>query len=247
MVDMDWYDPQYLFIATRDWLMANPHWAGVVMFALAAAESLAGVGILVPGITAFFAIGSLIGVDVLNFWSMLICAIAGAIVGDNLSFWLGKHYRDRLWRVWPLSRYPELPVQGQQFFAKHGGKSVIFGRFVGPIRAIVPAVAGMSNMSSTRFFAVNVFSAILWAPLVLIPGMLFGEAIADAKAYLFEMLLFVLVFFGLLNLWMWGCKRWYQPEQLLLSLTKIGVSLALLLALSAGVATWWWQWRMAVL
>lgn len=242
---MDWYDPQALFEATRQWLIANPQFAGLITFAIAAGESLAGVGMLVPGITLFFAIGSLIGVDVLSFWPILLWAIAGAVVGDNLSFWAGKYFKQRLWNIWPLSKYPELPQQGEAFFQKHGGKSIVLGRFVGPVRAIVPAVAGMSNMSSRYFFLVNVASAIVWAPVVLLPGVLFGDAIEAAKDYLLELLIIALVFFGLLNGWMFLVKRWYQPKALWQWLPQSMIVLALLCLSTAAVGWWWWDWRAA--
>lgn len=240
---MDWYDPQALFQATQEWLQTNQHWAGVIAFVIAAAESLAGIGILVPGITLFFAIGALIGTGELNFWIIAWWAFAGAVLGDNLSYWLGKRYRAQLWSVWPLSRYPNLPLQGEQFFAKHGGKSIIFGRFVGPIRAVVPAVAGMSNMPSGYFFAVNVLSALLWAPLILLPGVLFGDAIEQAKSYLFEILLIALVFFGLLNGWMWLAKRWYNGQRPAQSMLKITAALLALMIVCTTAGWAWWQLR----
>lgn len=240
---LDWYDPQALFEVTRQWMIANPHWAGLATFVIAAAESLAVVGILVPGIAIFFAIGSLIGIDVLDFWPILLWAIAGAVVGDNISFWLGKTFKTRLWHIWPLSKYPDLPESGAQFFQKHGGKSIIFGRFVGPIRAIVPAVAGMSNMSGRYFLLVNVFSAILWAPVILLPGVLFGEAAQKAQAFFPELLLLMAAFFGLLNIWMWLVKRWYRPAQPLAWLPKAVVSLCVLLVIAGAIGWFWWQWR----
>lgn len=180
-----------------DWLTLNPHWGGGVIFAVALAESLAIVGILVPGVALLFGLATLIGTDVLPLWPMLLWATAGAIIGDQLSFWLGWRFKQKLWRIWPLSRYPALVVKSEQFFARHGGKGIVLGRFVGPIRPIIPALAGMSGMSYRYFTVVNVLSALVWAPVYLLPGAVFGASL-QAFSQLQLMLAFgVIVLIGL--------------------------------------------------
>ena len=64
-----------------------------------------------------------------------------------------------------------------RFFEKYGGKSVAFGRFVGPMRAVIPLVAGMMGMPTGRFLAANILSAIVWAPVYLLPGIVFGASL----------------------------------------------------------------------
>ena len=127
--------------------------------------------------------GALIATGYLDFWPTTLIATAGAIAGDGLSYWLGYHYRDRLLRFWPLSKYPSLIKQGQSFFSQHGKKSVVLGRFFGPLRAIVPTIAGMSLMPASQFYASNILSAIAWAPLYLLPGILFGMSLQLAKEF----------------------------------------------------------------
>lgn len=157
-----------------DWLAAHPGWAGALVFAVAFGESLAIVGLIVPGAILMFGFGALIATGHLEFWPTMVWAAAGAIGGDGLSYWLGHRYREQLARVWPLSRHPGLLQRGVTFFNRHGGKSVVFGRFVGPLRAVIPAVAGMLHMPVMRFAAANVFSGVTWAPLYLLPGIAFG-------------------------------------------------------------------------
>lgn len=106
----------------------------------------------------------------------------GAILGDGFSFWLGHRYHERLRTVWPLKAHPELLARGQAYFAGHGGMSVFLGRFLGPVRAIVPVVAGMSDMPALRFAMVNVLSAIAWSAAHLLPGALFGASLQLAGA-----------------------------------------------------------------
>ena len=73
-------------------------------------------------------------------------------------------------------------ARGQAYFEKNGGKSVFLGRFLGPVRAIVPVIAGMSNMPPARFYTMNVLSALAWSTAHLLPGVLFGASLQVAGA-----------------------------------------------------------------
>lgn len=164
-----------------DWIASHPELAGVVVFLIAFTESLALVGIVVPGIVFMLSIGTLVGLGAINLWSALVWAALGAIAGDWLSYWLGRHFDRQLRHIWPLSRYPKLIPAGERFFKRHGGKSVLFGRFVGPLRPIIPAVAGIMHMSQAKFYFMNIVSAILWAPVVIMPGVAFGSSLQMAQ------------------------------------------------------------------
>lgn len=163
-----------------DWVNAHQDWAQAVIFIVSAGESLALVGMIVPGVAFMLGVGALIGLGALDLYSALLWAALGAIAGDGISFWLGKRYHAQLKNLWPLSRYPDLIPQGEAFFRRHGGKSILFGRFFGPVRAIIPAVAGMMDMSPWRFYPINIFSALAWAPAVILPGVAFGASLSLA-------------------------------------------------------------------
>ncbi len=170
-----------LFQQLLHWVEANPGWAGAVVFLMAFAESMAIVGMVVPGVAILFTVGALIGAGALDFWQMVAWAVVGAILGDGLSFWLGRRYRHQLTRLWPFSRHPETLERGIAFFEKYGGKSVVIGRFFGPVRAVIPLVAGMMAMPPGRFLAANILSALAWAPAYLLPGMAFGASLELAS------------------------------------------------------------------
>lgn len=140
-------------------------------------ESLAIAGIIVPGVAILFAFAVVAGSADISLLQTLAAAFTGAVLGDGLSFLLGYHYRDQLRNAWPVSRYPEAIASGEQFFARHGGLSVVIGRFIGPIRPVLPLIAGMLAMSPLRFFAINFTSALAWAPSYILPGYLVGAAI----------------------------------------------------------------------
>ncbi|MEJ2179233.1 MAG: DedA family protein, partial [Gammaproteobacteria bacterium] len=167
---------------------------GLIVFLVAAGESLALVGIVVPGVVFMLGIGALVGLDAINLWQALFWAAVGAIVGDWLSYWLGRHFDKQLRHVWPLSRYPELIPRGEAFFERHGGASVFFGRFVGPLRPIIPAIAGIMHMPQGKFYVINVVSAILWAPVVILPGVAFGESIQLANEVFFRLIAAIVIF-----------------------------------------------------
>lgn len=171
-----------------DWISRHPELSGLIIFLVAAGESLALVGIVVPGVVFMLGIGTLVGLNAIDLWQALLWAVAGAIVGDWVSYWLGRHFDQQLRHVWPLSRYPKLIPQGEKFFARHGGASVFFGRFVGPLRPIIPAVAGIMHMPQGKFYFINIVSAILWAPVVILPGVAFGESIQLANEVFFRII-----------------------------------------------------------
>ena len=166
-----------------NWMTEHTVWVNILIFIIAMSESLLVVGLIVPGFLLMVGFGALIATGHLPFWPTTLIAIAGAITGDGVSYWLGTHYKQQLQRMWPLSRYPSLIKQGTEFFTKHGKKSVALGRFFGPFRAIVPTIAGISNMPPQQFYVSNILSAIIWAPLYLLPGILFGMSLQLAKEF----------------------------------------------------------------
>lgn len=168
--------------ALIDFLSQHPALAVGVVFAASLLESVAVIGTVVPGSTVVVAAGILIGLQALDPWWVAGVAVIGATLGDGFSFWLGHRYHERLRAWWPLRAHPQLFARGQAYFAKHGGKSVFLGRFLGPVRAIVPVVAGMSGMPVLRFTVVNVLSAIAWSAAHLLPGALFGASLQLAGA-----------------------------------------------------------------
>ena len=184
------------------WVSANPHWAGVVVFLMAFAESLAIVGMVVPGVAILFAVGALIGAGALEFWHMVAWAVAGAVLGDGLSFWLGRHYRRQLTSIWPFSKHPSTLERGIDFFNRYGGKSVVIGRFFGPVRAVIPLVAGMMKMPPDRFLFANVLSALGWAPAYLLPGMVFGASLELASEVAMRLVILLVVLVA--SLWFLG-------------------------------------------
>ncbi|SAL73018.1 DedA family protein [Caballeronia peredens] len=163
-------------------LSGHPEWALAVVLLASFLESVAFIGTFVPGSTAMFIAGALVGTGALNLGWVFFCAIAGAIAGDAASFWFGQRYADRIAQMWPFRAHPGALVAGKKYFEKHGAKSVVLARFVAPMRAVVPVVAGVTGMTPARFLAVNILSALIWAPTHILPGVVFGASIELAGA-----------------------------------------------------------------
>ncbi|GHD52335.1 undecaprenyl-diphosphatase [Marinobacter persicus] len=161
------------------WVAGNPGWLTFALFATALTESLAIAGILVPGVALLFALAMLAGTSGMGLAEILIWAGCGAVAGDTASFALGRLLQGRLHSVWPLSRYPRLLNRGERFFRSHGGKSVVIGRFVGPVRPVMPLVAGAFHMPWPRFLAFNLLSAAGWALVYVLPGFAVGSAMTS--------------------------------------------------------------------
>lgn len=153
-----------------EWAALNPGWSGLIVFAISLSESLIVVGLFIPGVLAMSAIGGLVSSGALQLIPTLLWAILGAICGDNISYFVGRKFNDDLSNFWIFKKFPKWLSRGKEFFLKHGTKSIIVGRFVGPVRPFIPAVAGMMSMDPRKFFIANVVSAILWAPIYMLPG-----------------------------------------------------------------------------
>ncbi len=159
---------------TLEFIRANQDWAAPLVFLLAFGESLAVISLLVPATAILFGMSGLLGASGVPFWPCWVAAVAGASLGDAVSYWFGYHFRDRMAGIWPLTRAPQLLPRGQAFFARWGIAGVFFGRFFGPLRAAVPLVAGSCAMPQVPFQLANVGSALVWATGILSPGLLAG-------------------------------------------------------------------------
>jgi membrane protein DedA with SNARE-associated domain len=145
-------------------------WAAPIVLGLAFCESFVFVSLIVPATVILFGIGGLIGASGIDFWSIWLAAVLGAVAGDWLAYDLALRFGDKIVHLWPLSRDPTLVVRGVAFFERWGALAVFVGRFFGPLRAAVPVAAGICRMPWFKFQLANVASAIVWATGVLAPG-----------------------------------------------------------------------------
>ncbi|RQR25068.1 cytochrome O ubiquinol oxidase [Burkholderia sp. Bp9143] len=161
---------------------AHPALVLAVVFAAACAEAIALIGTVVPAGAVMFAAGTLIGAGALDGWTTIGVAAAGAIVGDGVSYELGRHYRGTIRNGWVRLGYADAYARGEQFVLRHGMKSIVLARFLAPVRAVVPVVVGCATLPRRSFYPVNVVSALIWAPVHVAPGILFGASAVLAAA-----------------------------------------------------------------
>lgn len=106
----------------------------------------------------------------------LFCFL-GAVIGEYLSYLVGVRYQEKVHHWGIFRRHPDWLGKTEHFFVRYGIASVALGRFVGPVRAFVPLLAGMSGMPLLRFKVTNILSAMVWAPVYLIPGVIIGASV----------------------------------------------------------------------
>lgn len=189
------------------WVAAHPGWMSAFIFLSATAESLTIIGVIIPGALVMFTLGALIGLGHVDFWSAYWWSTLGAILGDAISFWIGRVFQQGIRRLWPFTRHPELITRSEGFFRKHGGKSVLFGRFFGPVRGTIPTVAGMMDMRWSNFMVANVISGVLWAPVYLLPGMAFGASLDIASRVAGRLAIVIVIMVVLLWATAWLVKH----------------------------------------
>lgn len=149
-------------------------WAYAILFCFSFGESIAVIGLLVPGATFTVIFGFLASQGMFDIRTAAMVGAVGAILGDMLSFVLGRRGID------PAKRFPRLFAQStidraEKFMDDYGVTGVFLGRFIGPLRPFVPFVAGALKMRWRSFMLMNVTSGVLWSISYLAVGFFFGQ------------------------------------------------------------------------
>lgn len=168
------------YLELRGWLMHHPQAILLAIFLVALIEAVAVVGVIVPAVPLLFVLCVLAAHAEIPLLPVFVAGIAGAMLGDGISYALGKGFKHRIHLVWPFTRFPDWLARSEAFVEAHGGKSIILGRFIGPLRAFVPMAAGIFRMKPLYFVWMNFLSAMVWAPTHLLPGYSLGAAAAHA-------------------------------------------------------------------
>jgi membrane protein DedA with SNARE-associated domain len=177
----------------------------ILLFAAVAIESA---GIPVPGETALVTAAFLASQGHYSIVAVIAVAAAGAIIGDNIGYWIGREGGRKLLERWgPVRRYADKALPpAERFFQKHGAKAVFFGRFIAFLRVTAAWLAGISRMTWWRFLIWNAAGGILWAIAISLLAYEFGKAAADAVSRygIFAVAaIVVLALAGLLGMHLW--------------------------------------------
>ncbi len=155
---------------------AHP-WGYVAVFLAVMLEASAFVGLVVPGETALLIGGFLASQHKLDPWIVGALGVGGAVIGDSIGYEVGRHFGSRLQRT-RLGRKvgDQRWERARDALRRHGGKAVLIGRWVGVLRALVPAAAGDSGLPYRTFLLWNVTGALVWAPTVVVVGYVAGNS-----------------------------------------------------------------------
>jgi len=176
----------------------------LLLFLIAFFESLPMIGLAMPGSTLVVLAGFLVVHGKGTLLPLLLVTTLGALLGDLFSYWLGARFGGQLLNRKSFKKHRKLINRSEVFFASHGGKSIFFARFLGPIRGITPFIAGLARMPGKVFFRYALVSAILWG--IAYPGLgYFGGASwrqAQSWSTRFGLLVLLALLVTILHFWL---------------------------------------------
>ena len=158
------------------WLQNNQEWVVYSIFLAAFIESFAIIGLVVPGVALLALISGMAGS--LDFFIpyVLMLAYIGACLADILSFMIGRYFKGKLDNIWPFIKHPEWLKEGREFIDLYGVVGIFVGRFIGPVRALLPLVAGSLGMQIKKFILIDLISGFFWVSVYILPGYFAGKA-----------------------------------------------------------------------
>ncbi|WP_295164737.1 DedA family protein [uncultured Buchnera sp.] len=209
---------------------------GIVSFL----ESLALVGLLLPGIVFMATLGTFIGNGKLLFYPSWIAGIIGCLLGDWCSYYIGLYFKNWLHNLKFLKRNFYLLDKTKSLLDKHSVVTILIGRFIGPTRPLIPMVAGMLKLPLKKFIFPSLLGCILWPPIYFFPGIITGIAINippnPQNDYFkwFLLIIAILIWFGiwLISKW-WKIKKTKNKNNMHFIKRKIGW--IALIVLSSGI------------
>jgi membrane-associated protein len=173
-------------------------WLGyATLTAIVFAETGLLVGFVLPGDSLLFTIGVVAGAGQLNLTIMIVLLIAACLAGDWCGYLLGRRAGPAIFNR-PDSRFfkQEYLQRTNEFYTKHGGKTIIYAKFVPVIRTFAPFVAGVANMRYRNFIAFDIFGAIGWVISMTVLGSLLGRI--PVVQHNFEKFVLLVIFISLL-------------------------------------------------
>ncbi|MCX8744858.1 DedA family protein [Snodgrassella sp. B3882] len=151
-------------------------WIYAILFLLIFCETGLVVTPFLPGDSLLFAAGSIAAVGEMNVHLMVALLLIAAIVGDAVNFALGKYFGQRLFANPQSKIFKQIYLhKTQEFYQKHGGKTIVIARFMPIVRTFAPFVAGMGHMHYGHFIRYNCIGAVIWVVLFSYAGYFFGN------------------------------------------------------------------------
>lgn len=166
-------------LSTAGEFIARHHlWAGVILGVVTFFESLVVIGAFVPATGLLVAAGGLVAAGVLDPYSVVFGCVIGAVLGDAISYWIGRRLGTKVLRQPMLLPHRRKIAWTRLYCRRYGVASIFVGRFFGPLRAFVPVMVGVLRMRQRVFQVANVTSAFVWVLAMLAPGYLAAKGLA---------------------------------------------------------------------
>jgi membrane protein DedA with SNARE-associated domain len=163
----------------KAYVLLHKDMAGPILAGLAFGESLVLVGLFFPATFIMVFAGLAIQQGQLDGAVVIGWSIAGAVVGDAVTYWIGLWLGPKIVHSWPLNREKSAVAKARLFFRKYGFLAIFIGRFLGPVRPTIPLVGGILKMRQLTFQLANVASSLIWVPFMLFWGYVFSKAVGD--------------------------------------------------------------------
>lgn len=166
----------------------------LALFFIVFAESGLFFGFFFPGDSLLFTAGLLASKGFFDLYIVLIGTAICAIAGDQVGYWTGKKYGRKLFNK-PGNFFfdPKHINRAEEFYKKHGKKTIILARFVPAIRTFAPIVAGIGAMNYATFITYNIIGGIAWSTLFVAAGYLLGNVLPNAGDYLTGVIIVIIV------------------------------------------------------
>ena len=170
-------------------------WGGyAVLVAIVFAETGLLVGFFLPGDSLLITAGLVAGSGGLNIWWVNVLVMAAAIVGDSVGYAIGYRAGPRIFtREDSLLFHRRHLIRTREFYARHGGKTIVLARFIPIIRTFAPVVAGVGQMAYRRFLFFNVFGGIGWVAGLTWAGYLLGQTVPNIDQHVHLVVAIVIV------------------------------------------------------
>jgi len=150
-------------------------WTYAILFGIVFAETGLVVMPLLPGDSLLFAAGAFSALGALNPWLLFALLSVAAVLGDTVNYWIGARIGPRAFSGNVRFMKKEHLDRTRAFYARHGGKTIIFARFIPIVRTFAPFVAGVGGMDYSRFIAYNVVGGVVWVGVCVGAGYFFGN------------------------------------------------------------------------
>ena len=170
------------FSSILEFLEENPNWINIIMFLLVFIESLIILGLFTPATLIIPGIGALAASINISPFEIVFWASLGMIMGDTVSFLIGKLIGNKV-ENWIPDKYHLYLTQARKFIKRRGIISVALGRFAGPLRCTVPFIAGSLGMKSKYFFPAEILASPAWAGLYVLTGYFLGVVFVEYFTY----------------------------------------------------------------